>query len=608
MHLESDDFLEGIDALGDTLAAARATIEQLAASNLSFRAQVRMQRASTERARAWLRAHVDATPLPAVPQAPTALPPREDATDELLLRALGGAAPAAAPPLLAFDEPSGDEPFDAADPLADLDLSEPLDLDPLAHLDLSEPIDDAAAADAPHAADDAPFDPDALIQFDDDAAPFDDDAAPFDEDEAGSDGEPLLQFDDDASSADGPSPVGEEPLISFDDDLEDPDDPDSIRTPRPPPERAASPLPPPPPPPSADQTLVADLESLVQLQDLLAEEDDLGEGSGGTPQSAPPRTAATLTAEDLGRLGFTSGADLVDPSGADADPASETGSRPTPRLTSDEPSRPRVATARASGAPAYGPPDAALPTIRDSQTRPDARPAVAAIRLDPKGGASVVNEPITLELGAADDDWEDDGSGFSIQVEEYEAELEPLDEAELAPMTPTPPQAVVAAPTRSAPTMTGGQIASLLTKAGEAAERGDLQSAIQLYSDALDFDPDNVAAAVGRGLAWLDLADYARAMSDFTVAEDAAPNDPNVNAAIGKLYYDRKDYGRAIDYLDRAVELDPKHAMAWCRRGISHYYRKDYARAYNNLVEAEKLDPKIPNIRTYIGMVRKKMK
>jgi tetratricopeptide (TPR) repeat protein len=559
---------------------------------------VRIQRASTAAARAWVLANVDLSPLPARPTDAPPLYAREDATDEVLLRALSGVPalergapqpePAAAPAYR-------DEPVDpmTLDPLADLDLS---DLPSAGELDLGlEPLADL---DEPDSAAPAPdFDDlSSLISFEEEAAALDSEDYVVGSATARSAPEvPLISFEHDGSA--------DHDFAEFD------DDPDSIATPRPPPERAASPA---PPSGRSDNTLVADLESLVRLQDLLVEDEAPGlahaDEREGTPHSAPPRGApmATLSAEDLGRLGFSSEDDLFDHDGADADPASDTGSRKTPRVVSDEPAMARVAVGRQGGASAYSAPTSGLPTIRDQQPS-DFRPAIAAIRLDPGGGGGAIRqEPITLELGEADD-WDDgpDG-GFSIQVEEYEADLDSLEDAEIEPVD-GPMVAQVAAPA-AMPSLSNRQIEQLLQRASAAAEAGDLQQAIQLYSDALDFDPDNVPASVGRGLAWLDLSDYARAMSDFTVAEDLAPNDAEVNAAIGKLYYDRKDYGRAIDYLDQAVQQNPRHAMAWCRRGISHYYRKDYARAYNNLIEAEKLDPNIPNIRTYVGMVRKRMK
>lgn len=611
MHLDPDDFLEGCDALDDTLRAARSTLQALAATSLPFAAQVRIERQSTERARAWARANLDLSPLPAIPAADRWANQGEAGTDEILLRAL--AEPASPPDPADADAPLIDfEPRDHSDgdaPLIELDLGDDeLDLSPDGDLgdfdDFTDSEMDKSGLDVlsgdPHADDgaidfgDSDFDSDgSFIAFDDDEEKPSDDDSDL----------PLLTLGPDTSV---------DSLISFEegDDAEDLDDdeaiddPDSITTPQPAGERVQA-----PPTEGDDNTLVADLESLVRLHDLLAEEEAPGVGPASERDDQDrtgEHSTTTLTNEDLGRLGFASEQDLIAPEGSDSDPASESGSGPTPQISSDSPVHARVAVGRGKSSRSSGASGPSIPTIRDQ--RPD-RPAAAAIQLKPDGGAAVINEPITLELGEADEDWEDPSeTGFSLQIEEYEPDLEAFDELESLDEAEEHAQHEDPVEPATMPSLSDGQIDTLLRQAESAADKGDLKAAIQLFSDALDFDPDNVTAAIGRGLAWLDLSDYARAMSDFTVAEDIAPEDARVNAAMGKLYYDRKDYGRAIEYLDRAVELDPKLAMAWCRRGISYYYRKDYPRAHEDLVQAQKLDADIPNIKTYIGMVRKRMR
>jgi hypothetical protein len=387
-----------------------------------------------------------------------------------------------------------------------------------------------------------------------------------------------------------------------------------------------------------DGTLVTNLDDLVKLEDLLSEEvaSDTArrqstprppERQVGPSSSAEPkvRVAATLTDEDLGLLGFNSQREIVSPEGSDADPASETGSRkaiPVPRgparrddARAVEPIAPTAAKVRVAATPTStatatpGPARVldALPTIRDQQDRPAAASARAAIRLEPSGAATVLSsQDDLLALDGADDEEMTNG-GFSLEVEEYEFEDEG-EEIEVTAVPITPGKIEVASAPAAIPRLSNDQRQVLVRTAKSAADRGDFSTAANLYADVLDYDPDNLIALVGRGRAYLDLGDYARAMSDFTVAAELSPEDPDTNAAIGKLYYDRKDYGRAIDYFDRTLKRDAKHAMAWCWRGIAQYYRKDYSAAYDDLVHAQKLDSRIPNIGTYITMVKKKRK
>ena len=47
-------------------------------------------------------------------------------------------------------------------------------------------------------------------------------------------------------------------------------------------------------------------------------------------------------------------------------------------------------------------------------------------------------------------------------------------------------------------------------------------------------------------------------------------------------------------------------AFAQAEGGFEAVFNRYYDRAYEDLVKAQKLDDAIPNIRTYIGMVKKK--
>jgi len=146
-----------------------------------------------------------------------------------------------------------------------------------------------------------------------------------------------------------------------------------------------------------------------------------------------------------------------------------------------------------------------------------------------------------------------------------------------------------------------------VAEAEAALNRGDLARAVQFYTDALDIEPRDVEAYVGRGRCHLETGDYSSAMSDFQRAEDLSPNDPEAKLAMGDLYYNRKEYKRAIDFYDEAVELDGQHAMAKCKRGLAHYYRKNFRQAFQDLQRAMALDPNIPNIHKYVQMALKKM-
>jgi tetratricopeptide (TPR) repeat protein len=275
---------------------------------------------------------------------------------------------------------------------------------------------------------------------------------------------------------------------------------------------------------------------------------------------------------------------------------------------------PRVAVGTGVQPGLYGNPN--MPTIREG-----AAPSAAAVQISAtagvsargSGGSVFEEEAEVLEVGAIedyDDEYEEDedsevGSGFRLNMQshddddEYEDEDEDEEEEDEDEKELPPAPVIPAGPSPQ-------QISAALKAAYAATESGNMRAGVDLFSDVIDADPDNVAAHVGRGRLFLDLGDYTRAMSDFMVGEEIDESSPEPQVAIGDLYFARKDYRKAIDYFNDALALSPNHAMAVCRRGISHYYRKNYPEALADLRKAESIDEDIPNIGTYITMAKKK--
>lgn len=325
----------------------------------------------------------------------------------------------------------------------------------------------------------------------------------------------------------------------------------------------------------------------LELEEELAVDDTDDE------MPAPLDFGSNAPASD--RRGAALKADPTPPARATPAPAARAGARAAP------------AAVAAVGGRASASARAAVPTIRESHD--PAPPRAAAIQVNAKSGTGKMmgfeEEEEPLEIGSAEDygeeeDDNDGGGGFSLNIQEYESAVEEVEEEE-EEEEPEPVKPVYRGPDQ-------GQVRGMLSKAREAADRGDMQAGVELFSDVLDADPDSIDAYVGRGRLYLDLGDYSRAMSDFMTAEDLAPQSPEPQVAIGDLYFARKDYRKAIDYFNEALNLDKNHAMAHCRRGISHYYRKNYQEALVDLEKAEKMDADIPNIGTYIAMAKKKAK
>ncbi len=143
----------------------------------------------------------------------------------------------------------------------------------------------------------------------------------------------------------------------------------------------------------------------------------------------------------------------------------------------------------------------------------------------------------------------------------------------------------------------------LITEGMGAIERGDIQTAALLLSDALDWEPTHIEARLARGRCLRDRGDITGAMSDFLKAEKIAPHSCEPHVEIGNLFFVKKEYGRAIIHYTEALSIHPEHAMALCRRGISFHHRRQFSQAIDDLKGAQILNPTIPNIERYIRMV-----
>ena len=366
------------------------------------------------------------------------------------------------------------------------------------------------------------------------------------------------------------------------------------------------------------------------LDDLDSEEDGLDVDLPRVTSWADEHEDAAETDAELAEL------DVHEPDTADEpalpdvledDPLDEARIQPAPPVA--EPDTAQVDAVEPEPADSMPMPVLAVPRVVEpmSGDRLDEPTGAAAIQILGVGRAQTLTP--TLELGGAPDESDsaavqavpapatDDG-GFSLQFEEPEEEstgphIPTLTEDVAVPLKPAvlSPDGLLLR-NRSRPTTdsaaSSGAVQRFLELAEAAEKKGNLADAVLHYDDLLSHAPHNLVGHLGRGRCHVDLGDYGSAMSDFTRAEDIAPDSPEPLVEMGNLFFARKEYKRAITYYNHAIDLDNRHAMAFSRRGISYYHRRMYAEAHNDLIEAEKRDDSIPGLQRYIQMTSRKLK
>jgi hypothetical protein len=128
---------------------------------------------------------------------------------------------------------------------------------------------------------------------------------------------------------------------------------------------------------------------------------------------------------------------------------------------------------------------------------------------------------------------------------------------------------------------------------GEAFfERGEWDSAIREYTEAIRLNPDDTEAYSIRGRAYGMKDDYDRAIADFTQAMHLNPHYVGAYYYRGLAYGMIGDFDRAISDFTEAIRLNPNYADAYYYRGLAYDMKGDTARANADEAKARELTGK----------------
>jgi tetratricopeptide (TPR) repeat protein len=167
-------------------------------------------------------------------------------------------------------------------------------------------------------------------------------------------------------------------------------------------------------------------------------------------------------------------------------------------------------------------------------------------------------------------------------------------------------------------------------------DRGDFETAIADFSEALSLDPNMAEAYRLRGRALIASASktiaasdagsnggtsigvvqgervsteqmqmYDKAIADLTQAIRLDPDNAKAYSFRGTAYLCKNDYDKAIADYNRAIQLDQNYAGAYSNRGNVYGIKGEYSRAISDFEVALRLEPNDTNTRQALEDARR---
>lgn len=154
--------------------------------------------------------------------------------------------------------------------------------------------------------------------------------------------------------------------------------------------------------------------------------------------------------------------------------------------------------------------------------------------------------------------------------------------------------------------MTGNSYARDCYRAASIAARIHYTSSkeIETCTFALDYSAlslrDRAATLANRGIIYMALEDYQRAIQDYTAALNLKPEFGEINVNIGNVYYLGKVFDKAVEEYTAAIEKKTTKAhIAFLNRGMAYENLGDFDKAETDYRSSAQLVPDwaLPEVR-----------
>ena len=182
------------------------------------------------------------------------------------------------------------------------------------------------------------------------------------------------------------------------------------------------------------------------------------------------------------------------------------------------------------------------------------------------------------------------------------------------------------------------QNAKKLYKSGkEYSKLQNFERAVELYSEAIELNPEFSKAILARANAYNELSLYEKAASDYENLSELSPTKSEYFVEAGSNYFEAKNYQKAIPLLSSAANLDTKNSSIYSlkskcyfelgnypealdeintalgleqsddnyyQRGLTQSKNKNYAAAKKDLLQSIQINPNNANAYNYLAFAQ----
>ena len=121
--------------------------------------------------------------------------------------------------------------------------------------------------------------------------------------------------------------------------------------------------------------------------------------------------------------------------------------------------------------------------------------------------------------------------------------------------------------------------------------KGDWDDAIAEYTKAIESNPNDTDAIIGRGAAKRAKGDLDGAIADYSTVIESKPDDADAYVGRGDAKYSKCDWDDAIADFTKSIEIKPNDADAYNRRGAAKFGKGDWSGALADYNKAIALNP-----------------